>query len=340
MNEVRPAPLCPALEAPDFFSRLSRRAGRLPLAATWELTTRCNLRCAHCFLPAPTPTPRDLPLAAARRLIDTLADQGVLFLLMTGGELTLRPDWPILYRQAVQRGFLVTLMTNATRIDSAFLRVLRRHPPRHIETTIYGRTAATYDAVTGRTGAFARFQAGLARLREARLPLRLKMLVTRTNVHELNAIRDWAGQEDIPFRYDAIINPRIDGHPGPIAERIPPSRMAEWLRDSNPPSPARRSGSDRLFTCGAGRQTLHIDAGGFAHPCMMWRWDPLPTANPDWVKAWKDHCARLRRRRAPARSRCRACPSRPRCFTCPALSRLETGLAGSPVDYFCDLFQD
>jgi radical SAM protein with 4Fe4S-binding SPASM domain len=270
---------------------------------------------------------------------------------MTGGEFTLHPHWPQLYQQARKCGFLVTLMTNATRIDDLFIRELTQLPPRRIEATVYGFTAATYDQVTGVPGSHARFQAGVARIRQAGLPLELKMLVLQSNVHEFDLIRRWTADEGIPFRYDAIINPRLDGNLGPAADRLPPTLLAKWLQSH--PSPGSASASPTtpplpppsppvskpLFTCGAGIRTLHLDSTGGAHPCMMWRWDPLDTRSSNWARDWKNHIARIRRQPAPGNSRCEGCLQRSRCFTCPALSRLETGTAGMPVDYFCQVME-
>jgi radical SAM protein with 4Fe4S-binding SPASM domain len=276
-----------------------------------------------------------------------LAEQGVLFLLLTGGEFTLQPHWPQIYRHARQCGFLVTLMTNATRVDDTFIRELTQLRPRRIETTIYGFTAATYDAVTGVPGSHARFQAGLSRIRQAGLPLEVKMLVLQSNAHEFELTRRWAADEGLAFRYDAIINPRLDGNLGPAAERLSPDLLAKWLKNNPTPitSPASKPTTPSplstgptpspLFTCGAGIRTIHLDSNGLAHPCMMWRWNPLDTRSDRWALDWKDHIASLRRQKAPLESRCGTCGHRSGCFTCPALSRLETGTAGMPVEYFC-----
>lgn len=345
MTDIRHTCDLPEIQSPNFFNGLANRPAEtpLPLAATWELTTRCNLRCRHCYLPPASPTDTRLPLPDALRLLDTLAENEVLFLLLTGGELTLHPQWLDIYRHARHCGFLVTLMTNATRIDPALIRELRDLPPRRIETTIYGFTPATYDAVTGVPGAYTLFQKGVAQIRAAGLPLEIKMLVLQSNVHEFEPIRRWTADEGIPFRYDAIINPRLDGDWGPTSTRIPALTLKTWLKNYSPDSPAcvkpqsPSSPPTRLFTCGAGTQTLHVDPAGQAHPCMMWRWDPLDTRAPGWARAWKNHIQNLRLAPAPGDSPCATCGHRSACFTCPALARLETGRAGQPVEYFCKL---
>src|SRR6185436_5891058 len=93
---------------------------RLPLSGTIEVTRRCPLVCAHCYnnLPMNDEQARttELSLEEHRRLLDELSDAGCLWLLYSGGEIFARPDFIDIYSYAKQKGFLITLFTNATLI--------------------------------------------------------------------------------------------------------------------------------------------------------------------------------------------------------------------------------
>jgi len=49
-----------------------------------QLTTRCNLKCGHCYLGEPKKT--DLPLDGALRIAREFSDMGGLRLIISGGE--------------------------------------------------------------------------------------------------------------------------------------------------------------------------------------------------------------------------------------------------------------
>jgi len=51
-------------------------------------------------------------------ILDEVADAGCLWLLITGGEPLLRPDFRDIYMYAKRKGFLITLFTNGTLLDA------------------------------------------------------------------------------------------------------------------------------------------------------------------------------------------------------------------------------
>jgi MoaA/NifB/PqqE/SkfB family radical SAM enzyme len=73
-----------------------------PLNAQYEITYRCNHRCDFCYN-APLKQ-KELDTEQAREVIDKVADFGVLFLTLTGGEPLVRRDFFELGRYAVSRG--------------------------------------------------------------------------------------------------------------------------------------------------------------------------------------------------------------------------------------------
>ena len=85
-----------------------------------------------------------------------------------------------------------------------------------------------------------------------------------------------------------------------------------------------------------GVRTFHVDARGFLHPCLLWRWSPynLRKGTPE---GWFPLVQMLRSAAVPTRSECLACARRTDCPACPALSRSEVGTAGMPVPYYCSL---
>src|SRR5215208_2915362 len=90
---------------------------RTPTACLFEITPRCNLRCHFCYVALDPYAGPYLTTDESRRALDILADRaGILSLTLTGGEIFSRRDFGEIYEYALDRGFLVTLFSNATMV--------------------------------------------------------------------------------------------------------------------------------------------------------------------------------------------------------------------------------
>ena len=69
--------------------------------------------------------------------------EGMLYLLLTGGEPFLYPDFWNLYEALNRMGFVISINTNGSMIDEAVVERLRERPPMKINLTLYGAKDST-----------------------------------------------------------------------------------------------------------------------------------------------------------------------------------------------------
>src|SRR3972149_1116494 len=85
-------------------------------AVSWNVTRRCNLRCAHCYLDADFLEGRRADEQSTEdcfRIIDQIREANPNpFLILTGGEPLLRPDVFEIAAYASDRGAYVVVGTN------------------------------------------------------------------------------------------------------------------------------------------------------------------------------------------------------------------------------------
>ena len=62
-------------------------------------------------------------------------DEGMLFLLLTGGEPFLVENFKDLYIELHKMGFCISINTNGTMIDESVVEWLKRYPPMRINMT-------------------------------------------------------------------------------------------------------------------------------------------------------------------------------------------------------------
>src|SRR5205814_9279500 len=149
---------------------------------------------------------RELTKDEYEKILDELADMGVIWLLFTGGEIFARKDFLEIYTYAKQKGFLITLFTNGILINEKIADYLREFPPFAIEITLYGRTKETYEALTQMPGSYDRCIRGIKLLLDRGLPLKLKTVGTKVNRHEVASMKDLAERElGVEFRFDSLM---------------------------------------------------------------------------------------------------------------------------------------
>jgi radical SAM protein with 4Fe4S-binding SPASM domain len=335
---------------PDEYGALVRElharatARRQPLNGTFELTARCNLACRMCYIARTVPGNDELTAGAWLALARAAMDEGMLFLLLTGGEVLTRPDFFDLYMPLTRSGLVLTLFTNGTLINDDVAARLAEAPPSRTEITLYGATATTYEAITGVPGSFARCCAGIDALVRRRVPLGLKTMITRQNVAEVEAMRQMAHGWGVPFSGGWLVSRRRDGAASAVEHCRLSAAACAALEATDPiarkaPDAARSAPAtvdDRNFYCQAGRASFVINPHGEMGVCVDL---PAPAARPldiGFRAAWAA-TQRVVATAPPLCDTCRDCAARVYCPRCPAWSQLETNTLNEPVPYLCEV---
>lgn len=162
----------------------------------WNCTSRCNLKCAHCYAATTAPNP-DLTTEQAYGVIDDLAAFGCPVLLFSGGEPFVRPDVLQLARYAAGKGLRVVFSTNGTLIDAELAGKIRDIGVSYVGISLDGMRAV-HDHFRRCEGAFDRAIQGIRFCREVGVKVGLRVTMTRENVGEIPAIFDLMEREQIP----------------------------------------------------------------------------------------------------------------------------------------------
>jgi len=163
----------------------------------WNVTSRCNLKCMHCYAATDGGVQADLSTDEALALIDDLAAFGVPVLLFSGGEPLVRPDILTLARHAVGKGLRVVFSTNGTKIDARMADEFKKIGLSYAGISIDGMEAV-HDRFRVSPGAFRQALAGIRACRDAGVKVGLRVTLTQDNLGEIPAIFDLMEAERIP----------------------------------------------------------------------------------------------------------------------------------------------
>ncbi len=355
------------LKLPDFHLWKRTEEKRIPLSAEIELTERCNNNCIHCYINLPAndeeARKRELSFGEIRDIVDEAVQMGCLWWLISGGEPLVREDFADIYLYLKKKGLLTSVFTNATLITPQLVSLFKKYPPRELEITVYGITQKTYERITRTPGSFEAFMKGINLLQKEKVPFTLKAMALRSNVGELEAIKDFCKPiTKGPFRFDPFLHLRLrlNGRRNRQIrnERLSPQKIvAIELSDKERKNgllkqicEEKKGGQEtahfydghQLFYCGAGRTSFTMDSYGFFKLCSS-------LSHPDCVydlrkgslrEAWEEFVPKIRAMRTEdeeCKRKCLSCSLINLCMWCPATAYLECGKLDKWIEDFCQI---
>ena len=342
----------PEIPFSDLLTRLRSDERRIPVEGTIETTFRCNLNCIHCYINEAAATHsvrrRELPLKRLHTLLDEIVDAGCLSLLFTGGEVLVRDDFPEVYLAAIRKGLLVTIFTNGTLILDRIADLFSEYLPERVEISLYGMTRETHERITRTPGSFDRCRAGIERLMNRGIPLKLKTMAMTWNMREIPAMQAYARRLGVDFVFDGLLNPRVDCGANRNAElQLSAEQVLVLdLQDSDRVRELRAfcqrfarpdiSGTaEYVYTCGAGQTAFTIDPYGQLQMCQLSRRASFDIRKGTFEQGWNAVFPALRARKWHSASPCRTCSLISLCGSCPGAAELEHGDVEGLVAPFC-----
>ncbi len=210
----------------------------VPHVIAWNLTRRCNLECAHCYIAAgPLETAADeLSTDECLRIIDEILEVNPApMLILSGGEPLLRPDLEAIAQRAASRGATVVVGTNATSLDAARTAALAHAGIRGVAVSVDSLEARRHDNFRHGAGALDATIGALEHLRTHRLDVVIQTTAHRGNRHELPRLIAWAAEQGaVSFNLYFLV---ATGRGARLADLSPDeyedllAQLAEWQRE-------------------------------------------------------------------------------------------------------------
>ena len=343
---------------------LYRKASQMkvPLMGTFELSPVCNFSCKMCYVrKTMAQINREgkslIPWERWLELAEKCKEEGMLFLLLTGGEPFLYPNFRELYTRLHEMGIILYINSNGTMIDEDTVAWLCQHAPARVNITLYGSSRETYQRICGHADGYERAMNAIRMLKDAGIPVVINASMIPENACDLESIIETGKSLGLNTRVATYMFPPMrrdledeDSRFSPeqsasiymrkLRCMLEPQAYCQTLRNAASKSDIVTDndwgGHEEFMRCRAGRSTFWVNWEGNMTACGML---DFPLIVKPFVDPFHDCWSRLTRsvRTTPVLNGCAGCDKRHICNPCVAMIYGETGTVDQKAPYMCQL---
>ena len=328
--------------AADLLADLAYKSGR-PVTVTFQVTDRCNYDCTHCYQDHVDTD--ELSFEEIDRILGELADAGVLFLTLMGGEFFMRRDADRILSRAHELGFAIKLLTTGHHVHDRRADFLATFKPLQVDMSLYAATPHIHEGITRHEGSWERTVAAARRLIARGITVLVKAPVMAANVADIAAFKAFADELGAESSIDPKITGKEDTDQTPVGLRMSGATLKAFYSDERNGMPAYlrttyadfdpRTSSLRPLDhapCRAGQQAASINPRGEVWPCNSL---PLPCGDlrkQSFDEIWfgSAELADIRDLRWAKIAECNRCELRAYCQRCHGMALLEQGEMKGP----------
>ena len=255
----------------------------------FELTSRCNERCIHCYIPnAKKDSVTDMPISKVKSIIDEFAQMGGLSVTLSGGEVLLHPYLKEIISYCRQKDLKISILSNLIALSDDLVSTLKTSNIALIQVSLYSMDPAIHDSITQVKGSWIKTKSAIEKLVKANIPVQISCPSMKANKKGYANVTKYARDLKIKCQTDYIMMAQADLDTSNLVNRLSLEESKEVIRDivlndydyrektltQIPPSEEMLldfEGFKQQPVCGVGFDNCCITANGDVYPCAGWQ---------------------------------------------------------------------
>ena len=319
-----------------------------------ELTSRCNERCLHCYIPHENKN-FDIDPPLYYDVLDQCREMGVLSLTLSGGEPMLHPNFVDFLRKAKEYDFSINVLSNLTLLTDEIVAEMKANRISSVQVSLYSMNADIHDSITRSPGSFHKTKDAILKLIENDIPLQISCPVMNQNKNCYVDVTKWAEEHKVRAVTDYVMMARYDHTTDNLDSRLSLEDLEsvisavidgdidykKRLIEADFTEVEKRDISDDIL-CGVCISSICMVANGNIYPCAGWQRYVCGNVNEQSLREIWDNSRKvqylrgLRKRDMPE---CVNCADRFFCANCMVRNANEDP-AGNPLKinhHFCEV---
>jgi radical SAM protein with 4Fe4S-binding SPASM domain len=248
-----------------------------------ELTSRCNERCVHCYIPHENKI-SDITPDLFYSVLDQCREMGVLSLTLSGGEAMLHKDFCNFLRKAKEYDFSINILSNLTLLDDEIIAEMKANRLSSVQVSLYSMNPEIHDSITQVKGSFYKTRDNILKLIENDIPLQISCPTMKQNKNCYVDVLNWAREHKCRATTDFIMMARYDHTADNLDNRLSLAETEKVINDiinNDNDYQKEISGGDfdkrdtrdrsNDIVCGVCVSSICMVANGDVYPCAGWQ---------------------------------------------------------------------
>ncbi len=317
-----------------------------------EITSKCNERCIHCYIPHENKINQMEPNLFFN-ILEQCKKMNLLHVTLSGGEPMMHNNFCDFLKKCNEYNFSVNILSNLTLLNNEIIEEIKRNRLLSVQVSLYSMDSNIHDAITQIKGSFEKTINAILKLRENDIPLQISCPIMKQNINCYNDVIDWGKALNLNVRNDYVIIAKYDHTTQNLSSRLSINDVKEVLNQKivNEPqyleliekeAEKKKNMKPDDIVCSVCYSSICITDNGNVYPCAGWQDYVVGNVNETSLKdIWNDsikvqYLRNLRKRDFP---KCIQCPENEFCTMCMVRNANEHPL-GDPLavnEYFCNI---
>jgi len=240
----------------------------VPLLVGLEINQTCQMRCRHCYNASNIPN-TDLPIELIDKLSDDLVLLGTPYVVITGGEPLLHPDFLEICRLLTKKGLAVKVFTNGFAMTESIAKSLADMNVFQVGFTLFGHNAELHEYISRVPSSFKRIVAAIEMVREYQTNTDVTFFFMKHNFEKRQEMFEWARKElGIEASFSFSITPSESGSLDPLELEITQEQQYNLFREQDIHYDPLVYGNEKVNPCMAGKALCAVKFDGTVTPCV------------------------------------------------------------------------
>lgn len=317
-----------------------------------EITSECNERCLHCYIPHEYKINSMNPNLFYSILYQS-KKMNLLHLTITGGEPMLHNNFIDFLRKCNEHNFSINILSNLTLLNQDILAEMRKNSLLSVQTSLYSMNPNIHDSITQVKGSFEKTKNAILTLIENDIPLQISCPILKQNMNCYYDVIAWGKEHNINVGSDYALIARYNHTTQNLSNRLSENEVKDIIEKMivNDPTHIERIELEIQmkknihpddYICSVCHSSVCISEDGNVYPCAGWQDYVVGNMNTEslfniWNESIKIKYLRNLRRRD--FKKCIECSENQFCNMCMVRNANES-VFGNPLevnDFFCSI---